>query len=63
MNHTFPAPVVRTCAICHKPAPLETANTDERGRIVHEECYVCKMRLIAASINPKRPAAASGKYT
>jgi hypothetical protein len=53
MNRTFSAPVIPTCAICHKPAPLETAKTDERGRIIHEECYVFKMRLIAASIKPQ----------
>jgi hypothetical protein len=53
MNQTFSAPIVTTCAICHKPAPLETAKTDEHGRIIHEECYVFKMQLIAASIKPQ----------
>jgi hypothetical protein len=61
MNHTFAASVVRSCAICHKPAPLETAKTDERGRIIHEECYLSKMRLVAASMNAKRSATTSGK--
>jgi len=45
----FPT-VVPTCVICHKPAPLETAKTDEHGQIIHEECYVFKMKLIAASM-------------
>jgi len=49
MNQTSSAPVVPTCAICHQPAPLETAKTDERGQIVHEQCYLFKLRLIAAT--------------
>lgn len=28
------------CPICFEHIELETANTDERGRAVHEECYV-----------------------
>jgi hypothetical protein len=53
MNQTAFATLVPTCAICHKPAPLETAKTDEHGQIIHEECYVFKMRLIAATVQPK----------
>jgi hypothetical protein len=30
------------CLICTEPVPLETSNTDEKGRAVHEECYVLK---------------------
>jgi hypothetical protein len=30
------------CCICAGPIPLETSNTDERGKAVHEECYVRK---------------------
>jgi hypothetical protein len=33
------------CCICDQPVALETAKTDERGRAVHEECYVLKLRL------------------
>jgi hypothetical protein len=49
MNQTDFAPVVPTCAICRQSAPLETAKTDERGQIVHEECYLFKIRLIEAT--------------
>ena len=28
------------CWICNKHVNLETAKTDERGRAVHEQCYV-----------------------
>ena len=28
------------CCFCSGPVPLETSNTDEHGRAVHEECYV-----------------------
>ena len=28
------------CCICAKPVLLETSKTDERGKAVHEECYV-----------------------
>jgi len=28
------------CCICGLPMPLETSNTDELGKAVHEECYV-----------------------
>jgi len=31
------------CSICKKPVALETANTDEDGNAVHEQCYVLKM--------------------
>jgi hypothetical protein len=30
------------CCICSGPIPLETSKTDERGKAVHEECYVRK---------------------
>jgi hypothetical protein len=35
---------VPTCALCNGPVELETCKTDERGRAVHEECYVRKIR-------------------
>jgi hypothetical protein len=28
------------CSICDGSVPLETSKTDERGKAVHEECYV-----------------------
>ena len=45
------------CCICSSPIPLETSNTDEYGRAVHEECYVSatisKFRLRRAGHVPK----------
>jgi hypothetical protein len=35
------------CAICGKPVPLETSKTDERGRAVHEVCYLAQLNLAA----------------
>jgi hypothetical protein len=28
------------CELCSEHVELETANTDEKGKAVHEECYV-----------------------
>ncbi len=28
------------CPLCSEHIELETANTDEKGKAVHEECYV-----------------------
>ena len=28
------------CPFCSEPVELETANTDQNGRAVHENCYV-----------------------
>jgi hypothetical protein len=53
MNQIASAPVAPSCVICHKPASLETAKADERGQVVHEECYLFKMRLIEATLKPK----------
>ena len=30
------------CCICGEPISLETTRTDERGKAVHEHCYVSK---------------------
>ena len=30
------------CCICAGPLALETSKTDERGKAVHEDCYVRK---------------------
>jgi hypothetical protein len=32
------------CCICAEPVALEISKTDERGKAVHEECYVRKIR-------------------
>jgi hypothetical protein len=39
---------VASCALCNNPVELETCNTDESGRMVHEECYVVKIRSTQA---------------
>jgi hypothetical protein len=28
------------CPLCNEVVEIETANTDEKGRAVHEDCYV-----------------------
>lgn len=38
------ASALRTCAICGKPVPLESAKADEHGRPVHEQCYVSRLK-------------------
>jgi len=53
MNHIVPAALVPVCAICRKPLPLETAKTDERGQIVHEECYLLKMKVKVIEVTTK----------
>ena len=37
------------CRICGKPVPVETANTDDVGNAIHEDCYVLKVKLEQAS--------------
>jgi hypothetical protein len=41
--------ITELCFICGKPVPLESANTNEYGRAVHEECYVLRMKLEQAT--------------
>ena len=36
---------VVVCWLCNKEVPLETATTDENGRVMHEECYVLRLHL------------------
>jgi len=33
-----------TCSLCHKPVELETTKVDERGKAVHEECYLFNLK-------------------
>jgi hypothetical protein len=40
------------CCICAGPIPVETSKTDERGKAVHEDCYVRKMISKSATIRP-----------
>jgi hypothetical protein len=37
------------CPICERAVSLETANTDETGRAIHQECYLLKLKLKRAS--------------
>jgi hypothetical protein len=51
MSYTSDHPVwVATCALCNSPVELETCKTDERGKAVHEECYVRKLRVCAGRV-------------
>lgn len=34
-----------TCSICNEPVELETTKIDERGKPIHEECYLQKVTL------------------
>jgi hypothetical protein len=58
--HVYPGSISREntvplCPICKKAVPLETANTDEHGRAMHEECYLLKVRLEdATTLSPIR---------
>ena len=36
---------VPRCAICNESVNLEESKTDERGKAVHENCYVCTVEL------------------
>jgi hypothetical protein len=38
------------CSVCNKPVCLESATTDEQGRIVHDKCYFLK--IISAKPTP-----------
>jgi hypothetical protein len=40
----------RTCAVCNSPVELETCKVDERGKPVHEECYVARCRVNAGRV-------------
>ncbi len=44
------------CCICAGPIPLEKSKTDERGRAVHEECYVRKLTSGLSFVAPGQPA-------
>ena len=50
MAHSSPLEI--TCAICKKPVDLKTTKTNDRGKAVHEECYVLRQALKDAT----RPA-------
>jgi hypothetical protein len=33
------------CAFCNAPVLIETAKTNERGQLIHEDCYVQSVRM------------------
>ena len=37
------------CPLCNKPVSVESAKTDERGRAIHEDCYVLELKVKQAS--------------
>ncbi len=39
MLNVPPGAKLPICPICHDPVSLESANTDEHGCAVHEDCY------------------------
>jgi hypothetical protein len=41
------------CSICNEPVERRTSKTDENGRVVHEDCYVRRMRLKEIAPPPK----------
>jgi hypothetical protein len=45
----FLQPSKYCCPICERAVSLETANTDETGRAIHQECYLLKLKLKRAS--------------
>ena len=42
MSHEVWAP---RCAICNESVNLEESKTDERGKAVHENCYIWTVEL------------------
>ena len=40
------------CPMCNKSVALESAKTDENGKATHEECYLLKIGLKAATAAP-----------
>ena len=45
------------CALCDMPVSIETAKTNERGKLVHEDCYVESLQM---NRDPNANAAPSG---
>ena len=45
-------PVLFPCAICNQPVSLGDAKADDKGRTVHEDCYL--RQLIAAEESKAR---------
>jgi hypothetical protein len=56
--HAFQLPV---CCVCAQSVALESSKTDERGRAIHEECYLFKLRLIDAISTQRKPPQSVGR--
>jgi hypothetical protein len=42
------------CSFCEKPIEIETAKTNERGKAIHEACYVAKMQPGGPDVSNRR---------
>ena len=49
---TSPQMFTPICPFCNLPIVLETSKADERGRAVHEDCYVLKVALHHKTLPP-----------
>jgi hypothetical protein len=48
------------CTFCDMPVLIETAKTNERGQLIHEDCYV---RSLQVNRDPRANAAPLGGST
>lgn len=53
-NKTPLRPKLPICAICNESIALESSKTDEDGTPIHEECYLLKIGLKAATSPPSK---------
>lgn len=56
-------PDKHVCSVCNQPVQLETAKTNERGHVVHEECYSAKISAMVAAKPIAERHAAYNPYT
>ena len=47
-------PKLPICPVCNEAVALEIAKTDESGKATHEECYLRKMGVNAATTRPAK---------
>jgi hypothetical protein len=52
-----PAQSEFNCSICNTPVDLKTCKADDRGKAVHEECYVLREALKHTSQPSGQPSA------
>jgi len=53
MTH-IPTASYPICPLCSEHIELEKANTDDKGKAVHEECYVLSLKLKLATMQPAK---------